>query len=138
MGHCSPSVVAELVQQQVAFEVILLDSKCYPILESDTTKSHDFWKSNRKVLAASKSLYIKLTGSSANPRHADMHSDDDLGDVPQPKRCCLSGNNKLDKTLRYLQKMDKRENISEMFSSIFECKDTMQTPLCSWSGVCSI
>ena len=42
VGHCSPSLVAELVRQQVGFEVVLLDSKCFPILESETTAATDF------------------------------------------------------------------------------------------------
>ena len=85
VGHCSPSLVAELVRQQVGFEVVLLDSKCFPILESETIAATDFWKSNRKVLAASKSLYVKLTGSSAGPerpaveeRESQSDSDFDL------------------------------------------------------------
>ena len=41
-GHCSPVNVAELVCQQVGFEVILLDSKCFPVLESETTSGIDF------------------------------------------------------------------------------------------------
>ena len=53
VGRCSPVNVAELVNQQVGFQVVLLDSKCFPILESDTTTGTDYWKSNRKILAAS-------------------------------------------------------------------------------------
>lgn len=62
-NRCSPSAVSEQVHQQIGFDVILLDSKCFPIMENDSTCAIDFWKSNRKVLAASKDLYTKLTGS---------------------------------------------------------------------------
>ena len=132
VGHCSPSLVAELVRQQVGFEVVLLDSKCFPILESETTAATDFWKSNRKVLAASKSLYVKLTGSSANPRRAnsEIYSDDDGSNPPQPKRCCLS-ETKLDKILHTIETFQKRADLSDIFLGVFECvicKDTMQRP----------
>ena len=51
-GACSPSSVAEKVWARVS------------------GGSSDFWKHNRKILAASKSLYTKLTGSSTNPSRA--------------------------------------------------------------------
>ena len=115
---------------------MLLDSKCFPILESDTTASIDFWKYNRKILAASKSLYTKLTGSSTNPSRAtsEIHSNEDDNDSP-PKRCCLSEGNlgKLDKILQGVEailKMNK-DKASSMFLNAFECvicKDTMQNP----------
>ena len=133
MGHCSAAMIAELVRQQVGFEVILLDSKCFPLLESDATKSHDFWKSNRKVLAASRSLYVKLTGSdSANPKHADTPSDDDVGESPQPKRCCSSADRKLDKILLCVEGLKKNADLTNTISSAFECViciDIMQRPL---------
>ena len=67
VGLCKCSVIADFIRQQVGFQVTLLDSKCFPIMENDTTNGADFWKSNRKRLAASSSLYTKLVGSSANP-----------------------------------------------------------------------
>ena len=48
-GHCSLATVAEFINQQVGFPVVLLDSKCYRIIESSTTNSTEFWKSNRKT-----------------------------------------------------------------------------------------
>ena len=132
-GVCSPSSVAEKVRQQVSFEIVLLDSKCFPILENDATASIDFWKYNRKILAASKSLYTKLTGSSANPRRAtsELHSDDDEKDNDSPpKRYCLS-ERKLDKILQGVEAILKTNKVSSTFLNAFECvicKDTMQDP----------
>jgi len=57
---CSPGIVADLVRQQVGYDVILLDSKCFPVLDTDTTCSSEYWKGTRKILAASKTLYAKL------------------------------------------------------------------------------
>ena len=51
-GLYSPSKVSELIQLQVGFQVILLDSKCFPLVESDTKTAIEFWKSNQRVLAA--------------------------------------------------------------------------------------
>ena len=90
VGHCSPITAAELVKQQVGFEVVLLDSKCFPVLESDTTLGTDYWKSNCKVLAASKTLHSKFIGSSAQVKRAnepvDLHSDEEV--VPPNSKCC--------------------------------------------------
>ena len=130
-GSCSPSSVAEKVCQQVGFEIVLLESKCFPILENDTTASIDFWKYNRKILAASKSLYTKLTGSSVNPRRAtsELHDAENDDDIPA-KRCCLS-ERKLDKILQGVEAIIKTNKISSACSNAFECiicKDTMQDP----------
>ena len=46
-----------MVSSNVGYDVILLDSKCYPLLDNSVTTSIDFWKSTRKILAASKSSY---------------------------------------------------------------------------------
>ena len=51
------SSVSELVMKQVGFAVQLLDSKCIPITSSESTSSIDFWKSNRKIFAVSKTAY---------------------------------------------------------------------------------
>ena len=49
--------VTELVNKQVDLDVILLDSKCYPLLENESTSGETFWRSTRKVQAASRSIY---------------------------------------------------------------------------------
>ena len=56
---CSHLAIADLVS---ALEVMLLDSKCYPIFHNTATTEVDFWKSTRKVLAASKARYEEPTG----------------------------------------------------------------------------
>ena len=91
--------MAELVHQQVGFEVVVLDSKCFPIIECESTTSMEFWKSNRRVLVASKALYKKLGGSSTSLSSTNdeihlTHSDEEVTNPPQPKRCCLSENKK--------------------------------------------
>ena len=55
-NDCSPSAVAQEVSESVGFDVILLDSKCYPLLDNAATSVISFWKSTRKILAASQSF----------------------------------------------------------------------------------
>ena len=90
VNKCGPTVVAELVKQQVGYDVILLDSKCFPVLDNDISRSSEFWKSTRKIMAASKSLYVKLKGSSADPEHAKVEVDltHATAGVPRAKRAC--------------------------------------------------
>ena len=53
------------MSQQLGFQVVLLDSKCFPLLGNEGT-SGDFWKGSRKILAASKSHHEKCTGQSVD------------------------------------------------------------------------
>ena len=64
--------VTNLVKQQIDLDVILLDSKCYPLLENDSTSGEVFWKSTRKVLAANRSIYSKLTGHCTDLENASI------------------------------------------------------------------
>ena len=131
--RCSGSIVAELVHQQVGFEVIRLDSKCFPILECESTTAIEFWKSNRRVIAASKTLYKKLTGSSTSLSNANdeidlTHSDEEVNNPPQPKCCCLYENKKLDKILVCVEAIKNKVDLFAVISGVFECvicKDVM-------------
>ena len=58
--QCNVTSVSDVVAEQVGFPVVLLDSKCYPLSSNAGTCGVDFWKSTRKILAASKSLYVQL------------------------------------------------------------------------------
>ena len=62
---CNVGSVAQLVKQQLGIEMILLDSKCFKLYDNESTSGMDFWKSSRKILAASKQAYESLTGKSA-------------------------------------------------------------------------
>lgn len=74
--NCSPTTVSENIEQQVGLQVILLDSKCFPIVNTESTCSVEFWKGNRKILAASKSIYVKMTGLPTNPQRAREESEE--------------------------------------------------------------
>ena len=66
IGQCSIEGVCKKVKEQVGFDPILLDSKCYPLLANDDTTSPDFWKSTRKIIAAPAKIYEKLGGVAAD------------------------------------------------------------------------
>ena len=126
VGRCSPSVVADLVREQVGFEVVLLDSKCFPLRDCDSTVASEFWKSNRRILAASMSLFTKLTGTSTNPIRANPDvdltaSDEELSNPPRSKRCCLREFKKLDEILERVEKISKKVDVPKLTSEAFEC-----------------
>ena len=58
LDQCSVPVVAQLVKEQVGYNIILLNNKLYPILEVPSTHG-EFWRStSRKILAASAKLFV--------------------------------------------------------------------------------
>ena len=66
---CKPSVIAGMVSSTVGYDVILLDSKCYPLLDNTATTELDYWKLTRKILAAKKSSYADITGKKFDGPH---------------------------------------------------------------------
>ena len=93
-GDCSIKAVCDKVKEQVGFEVILLDSKCYPLFASEETSDPDFWRSSRKVVAASKARFEKLGGVPTETTSTDLpkrmaeellgtdHDDEGVTDLP--------------------------------------------------------
>lgn len=146
---CSPGIVADLVRQQVGYDVILLDSKCFPVLDTDTTCSSEYWKGTRKILAASKTLYAKLKGSSANPERAQVEIDltDDGEHTPKAKRPCLTKSDGTEKLEQILVQLGSLEEILSRLSAlekllvtavsvkeVFECvicRDVAKKPVAS-------
>ena len=74
---------ADMVKKQVGFDVILLDSKLYPLIANESTAGIDFWKSNRKIIATSRSVFDKLVGKS--PADEICEVDEEVV-VVQPQR----------------------------------------------------
>ena len=72
--QCNAPSVADLVASQVGFPIVLLDSKCYPLSPSSGTSGDDFWKSTRRILAASKSLFKKLGGHGSDVSSAESET----------------------------------------------------------------
>ena len=47
--------LCQVLSSTTGYEVILLDSKCYPLLNNEAMSCMNFWRSTRKILATSKS-----------------------------------------------------------------------------------
>jgi len=78
--------VTDLVSKQIGMDVILLDSKCYPLLENDSTSVESFWR----VPAANRAMYDKLTGQCTSLQNASVDlteedSDSSVGMSPSSK-----------------------------------------------------
>ncbi len=71
-NSCNMRRVSDILRKQLNFDVVLLDKKCYPLMENDSTSSESFWKSSPKVLAANKSLYHKVSDESTNVGRASI------------------------------------------------------------------
>ena len=116
--------VTKLVGKQVDQGVILLDSKCYLILENVSTSEEAFWKSTRKVLAANCDLYDKLTGKST--RSVGKASIDLTGDDSDSSSSDLQPSGK--RPCHDTSSMEaKLEDISQKVSSIQRLVTSRQT-----------
>ena len=87
--QCNVRSVSELMAEQVGFAVILLDSKCYALSSNSGTSGTDFWKSTRRILAASKSLYEQLSGHDSGVEHAEVELTQPSSKKPRKDTCTL-------------------------------------------------
>ena len=75
---CTVTCVAELVKDEVGFDVTLVNTKCNQIGDSDATRGLDFWKSSRKVLAVHSQMFDKAFGKKkAYSAAIDLTQDED-------------------------------------------------------------
>ena len=84
MGECNVTTVVEMVKNQIGFDVILLDSKLYPLIANDSTSGLDYWKSTRKIIATSRSVYEKLVGKS--PAEQISRVDNEVAIIEPPAK----------------------------------------------------
>ena len=123
--------------------MILLDSKCYPLLENESTSGETFWRSTRKVLAASRSIYCRLTGQGTNLENASVDltvEDSDSSSVdshPSRKRPCnesspSSVTAKLEEIARGVSNMERlmvfMNNMHQAFQCVV-CRVTVSVPI---------
>ena len=141
-GQCCVSGVCEKVKEQIGFDVVLLDSKCFPVLPNDDTSCPEFWKSTRKIIAAPTQSYEKLGGV---PADTDWLKECDQENEPPPKkarsckgkekRTCESAvDEKLDIILKRLDTIEHKVNIFEGLKKSLECcicKLPCQSPIVS-------
>lgn len=138
----SPSIIAKSVSESVGFDVILLDCKCYPLLDNASTSSIEFWKSTRKILAASKNVFQKLSGTTAaNFKKKMMTACDDTSDediVRTAKRPRLDTSEKSDKSSKLELIIEARFSFIDSLTKSFECvvcKSLSKKP-CATSACC--
>ena len=130
-GQCSVRGVCAKVKEQVGFEVVLLDSKCYPILSNEDTSIPDFWRSTRKIIAASQQAYEKLGGI---PPEMDLCKQMEERDESEPpkKRARVKGKEKmddeldsthgrLDEVIKKLESIERKMSVFDDLRKAFEC-----------------
>ena len=142
-SSCTVRRVADLVSKQVGVDVILLDSKCYPLLENDSTSVESFWRGTRKVLAANRAIYGKLTGQCTNVQNAsvDLTGDDSdsssVGMPPSLKRPCRDAlpssiEEKLDTIVRGVSSVQRLMTLMGNLQQAFQCvvcRGTVTSPV---------
>ena len=140
---CTVCKVTDLVSKQIGMDVILLDSKCYPLLENDITSVESFWRGTRKVLAANRAMYDKLTGQCTSLQNAsvDLTGEDSdsssIGMSPVQKRPCRdavpsSVDEKLDKIVRGVSSIERLMTLLGNLHQAFQCvvcRGTVSVPV---------
>ena len=147
---CTVIRVAELVKDEVGFDVTLVNTKCNQIVESDATRGLDFWKSSRKVLAVHSQMFDKVYGKKKAYSAAidltqdedDYDTEEDEAEGPTPplakrRKTNEKQNNELQgihQALIKIQQMIRPDGALRRVQSIFECvicRSVMDTPLFS-------
>ena len=125
VGECSVKAVAEMVKRQVGFHAILLDSKLYPLIDSEATSGADFWKSTRKIIAASRSMYEKLGGVSPSAELSQVEDDVVIVKPTCKKMKVQVGDDiikgQLEDINKKLDRMDKKLSFIDDIRAAFQC-----------------
>ena len=120
LGQCN---VPAVTKKQVGFDIVLLDSKLFPMLESDASSSVDFWKSTRKIIAASAAHYEKIGGVMPGA----IEDLEELG-APLPKRAKYKLNT-VEKIVTEIQSTTgMKQKLQKMFECVI-CRSTMKSPV---------
>ena len=62
-SQCNVTSVMQMVMQQVGYDIILLDSKCLPVLSSEVTLGVDYiLEEHLQSIGCIKSVYERLIG----------------------------------------------------------------------------
>lgn len=115
------------VSEQVGFPTILLDSKCFALMKNDATSGIEFWKSTRKILAASASLWQQVSGHNIGTKlsvqvqgNADVH--EDAGPAPKKQR--------LDNSETCQTVLEKVSKLEEKFTFLDELAQSLTCAIC--------
>lgn len=126
-AECNVNDVATKVSEQVGFPTILLDSKCFALMKNDATSGIEFWKSTRKILAASASLWQQVSGHNIGTKlsvqvqgNADVH--EDAGPAPKKQR--------LDNSETCQTVLEKVSKLEEKFTFLDELAQSLTCAIC--------
>ena len=144
---CNVKEVSQLVAKQVDFDIVLLDSKIYPLLDNESTTGESFWKSTRKILAANKQLCRKVTGQNTDIERAsiDLTKEDSSDDsdilLPSVKRrkCANCGDSstiadKIEDTFKQVSGLAESITFMQNMQRSLECvvcKGLVKSPIVS-------
>ena len=86
-NNCSVNRATECVRKQIGLDVVLLDSKLFPIMDNESTFGAEFWRSTRKIIAVSCASYEKLSGIAAGEELCQIEDDVRQPASKKPKSC---------------------------------------------------
>ena len=124
LGECTVTAAAQKVPHQVGLEVVLLESKLYPLVSNEATSGLDFWKSTCKIIAVPRSSYEKLVENVPGEELSQIEEDEAISEQPSKKRkgatnCDIA--TKVDALSDKLDKvMDKGDKIEEAVEDLVE------------------
>ena len=147
-NDCSVTRATECVRKQIGLDVVLLDSKLFPIMDNESTSGAEFWHSTRKIIAVSCASYERLSGIAAGEELCQVEGDVRQSASKKPKSYNISENFEvLNKKLKILECMICKSVVespimSKYYQRIIECRACVMTwpgtstgsPLCSVSG----
>ena len=115
------SRAADCVRKQIGLEVILLDSKLFPIMD-DSTSGSEFWRLTREIIAVSRASYEKLSATVVGNELSQVE-DDVQPPSKRSKSCDLSEKFEvLNKKLDSIEgRLSFAGNFAETAKKIFEC-----------------
>lgn len=143
-SKCTVSAVAGLVKEQVGVDVVLMDSKCYPLYENYSTSGVEFWKSGRRILATSQHNYENIIGKPPVLTLGAIFPVCPNDKAPTPKRSRSKDDDqpaakspieeKIDSILTDMKSLKSLNELLQIFPPLLQCpicKDTVTNPVVS-------
>lgn len=122
---CNLTQAAQSVKMQVGFEVILLDSKLFPLLDNESTAGVEFWRSMRKIIAVSRTTYLLKLAGVPGQELSHVDTDEDIATTPC-KKIKSSQSEKIDGIIEKLDFLNKNLTFVENIKKLSECVTYMQ------------
>ena len=130
-SECNVPAISQLVSQQLGFQAILLDCKCYPLVCNESTSGIDFWNSTQKILAASKDLYGKVTG--LDPENSVIGQALELtGEGPSPIKRRIEVPRPDASPMDMKLVLEKLSNIEKKITFLDELSHGLNCVICKW------